>query len=580
MFRRLLLAIITVVLVSCSSAGASPFFENPDIAESLRRSSTDFSTGVLTPCNLAINADPTKFDSDACTGVVVDNTDPTNPVFTSVDIAARLAVADAFPASDTTWILVDSTDTLSQTNAAPTSLERRDKIVLGSLVKAGGNIILAVDNQVPAYGLLKTFEDQLGFLGGMATGAVVDSTDNDLSLDVTAGEIISIGRGIPFDLKKPNTTITPAQTPIPVGRLFKSYENVSGVVVIDPTTNQIDPNNFASAGVLTPVPAGRYTIQRGILFGSSNVLALYYGNTVYDTITEAAGQIETEAWSEHPDTMGGAFRVWIVVQEGTTDLVAACAADPPKAAFITAGPLRPGIADSAQLPVGQIIAQVTDSTSQKPGVTTPVVITFNTDELLIGVGHDRPEDFRALTARALHLTVQYQVERTGSGGIVLWHGWIRKGRRDGDVTAVSVANPSNISSKSHRITTGQTVTINAGCTTTPDITGAHVATTVDADNFTIPVNVTSVTDGVCTWTRALDAADDVANSNVEQALLVVNEAGPVTSSFNIQVEEEDVVQFFQSIDTIGKGAGLVANTPAGEPAIPSAHLSITVAGTQ
>ncbi|KKN69857.1 hypothetical protein LCGC14_0436810 [marine sediment metagenome] len=579
MVRRLLLAIMSVVLVSCSSAGASDFFENPDIAEALRRSSGDFQTGVLTPCNVTINADPTKFDSVVCTGVVIDSSDPTNPVSTNVDIAARTAVADAFPASDTTWLLIDDTDTLSQVNVSPSAIERRDKIVIGSLVKAGGVIILTVDNQIPAYGLLKTFEDQLMMLGGMASDAVIGTSDNDLSLDVTAGEIISLGRGIPFDVKKPNTTLTPAQTPFPVGKLFKSYENVSGVVVIDPTTNQIDPNNFASAGVLTPVSAGKYTIQRGILFPATDVLALYYGNTEYDTLAEAASQLETEDWSEHPDTMAGAFRAWIIVQEGTTDLLAACEADPPKAAFISSGPLRPGIADSAQLPVGQIVAQVTDSTSQKPGVTTPVFVTFNTDDLLLGIGHDRPEDFKALTARALHFTIQYQVERTGSGGVVLWHGWLRQGRRDGDVTAVSVANPTVITSKDHRITTGQTVTI-SGCTTSASVNGANVATVVDANSYTIPVNVTVVTDGVCTWTRVLDAADDVANSNVEEALLTVNQEGVVTASFNVQPKEEDVFSFMQSVDDTTKGAGLVAKTPAGEPAIPSAHVSITVAGTQ
>lgn len=579
--RSMLLAVLlsALMLTPFGPVQAGYWGDAAAIAEATRLASGDFQTGVLTPCDLTINADPTKFDSVACTGVVVDSADPTNPVSTNVDIAARTAVADAFPASDTTWLLIDDTDTLSQVNAAPSALERRDKIVIGSLVKAGGVIILTVDNQIPAYGLLKTFEDQLMMLGGMASGAAIGTSDNDLSLDVTAGEIISLGRGIPFDVTKPNTTLTPAQTPFPVGKLFRSYENVSGVVVIDPTSNQIDPNNFASAGVLTAVSAGKYTIQRGILFPATDVLALYYGNTEFDTLAEAASQIETEDWSEHPDTMAGAFRAWIIVQEGTTDLLAACQAVPAKAAIIISGPLRPGIADSAQLPTGQIVAQVTDSTSQKPGVTTPVVITFDTDDLLQGIGRDRPEDFRALTARSLHFTIQYQVERTGSGGIVEWHAWIRQGRRDGDVTAVSVANPTVITSKEHRITTGQTMTI-AGCTTSASVNGANVATVIDANSFSIPVNVTSVTDGTCTWTRSLDVTDDVANSNIKRHLISTNEASPTTSSFNLEVEEEDVINFFQSIDTLGKGAGLLAETIAGEPAIPSAHVSITVAGTQ
>ena len=60
-------------------------------------------------------------------------------------------------------------------------------------------------------------------------------------------------------------------------------------------------------------------------------------------------------------------------------------------------------------------------------------------------------------------------------------------------TAVSIANPSQITcAAAHNLTTGQTVTL-SGFSTTPDINGSQVVTVVSSTVFSIPVNVTAVT---------------------------------------------------------------------------------------
>lgn len=65
------------------------------------------------------------------------------------------------------------------------------------------------------------------------------------------------------------------------------------------------------------------------------------------------------------------------------------------------------------------------------------------------------------------------------------------------ITAVSVANPTQITSAAHGLTTGDSVDI-TGTDTTPTTIGTFTAAVVDVDNFTIPVNVTAVTDGTGT----------------------------------------------------------------------------------
>ena len=59
------------------------------------------------------------------------------------------------------------------------------------------------------------------------------------------------------------------------------------------------------------------------------------------------------------------------------------------------------------------------------------------------------------------------------------------------ITSSSVANPSQIlCAASHGLATGDSVLIAGHSGSSPSINGRHVVTLVDADEFTIPVNVT------------------------------------------------------------------------------------------
>ena len=59
------------------------------------------------------------------------------------------------------------------------------------------------------------------------------------------------------------------------------------------------------------------------------------------------------------------------------------------------------------------------------------------------------------------------------------------------ITTSSVADPTNIASVAHGLSTGDLVNITNHVSSTPAVTGTYRATRVDADNFTIPVNVTT-----------------------------------------------------------------------------------------
>lgn len=64
------------------------------------------------------------------------------------------------------------------------------------------------------------------------------------------------------------------------------------------------------------------------------------------------------------------------------------------------------------------------------------------------------------------------------------------------ITVSSIANPTQITATAHQLVSGQGITITGESTATPALNGDHIITLVDANNFTIPVDVTSAgTDG-------------------------------------------------------------------------------------
>jgi len=153
--------------------------------------------------------------------------------------------------------------------------------------------------------------------------------------------------------------------------------------------------------------------------------------------------------------------------------------------------------------------------------------------------------------------------------------WARVGTDDkGGISSVSVANPSVITTDApHGLSSGQTVEI-TDVVTTPDINAQHVITVTGASTYTIPVNVTVVTDGVGNWRRILDVNDDVTNSNVELNLTGATDSDVIPLIMTKDLVVGEKINIMQSVSATGLGVGLVAKTPAGEPAIPSIIFTI------
>jgi len=74
------------------------------------------------------------------------------------------------------------------------------------------------------------------------------------------------------------------------------------------------------------------------------------------------------------------------------------------------------------------VASLSDTTNQKPTVITPVEISFDTNDLLVGITHSEtvnPEDIIVDQDGVYVVAAQPQVERTSGGGAETFHMWFR-----------------------------------------------------------------------------------------------------------------------------------------------------------
>jgi len=225
-----------------------------------------------------------------------------------------------------------------------------------------------------------------------------------------------------------------------------------------------------------------------------------------------------------------------------------------------------------------IFAQLSDATNQKPTTTSPTVITFDTNDDIRGITHSAStatEDLIISIPGTYTFYAQPQVERTSGASAQEFHMWFRIGIDDKDtIIDVSIANPSVIRTRiAHGLTTGQTVDI-TNTTITPDINAQHIITVTSDTTYTIPVNVTSVTDTIGNWRRILDVNDDVANSNVELRISGSNDADVIPLIITRDMIVGEKINVMQSVSTTGNGIGLVVINPSGEPRIPSIIFAI------
>lgn len=274
-------------------------------------------TGVKSGCVLSINADPTKVDISSGTYNIVNNSDPTNPIVSSVIFpGATGVVLDNLATANSTHIGLSSSGTIFQQTASFTPEQRRLYAHIGVAIHSNKTFVNVVNN-LPDVALdeIPQFNDFLEAIHNFNIyGNVISANGANLNINKSLGAIFKKGANFTVSNQNPHI-LTLASLTAPSNLRYRlqngtEYSN----------TNAIDPSNYDLNGILTAVPANNFTVQRLTLF-SSNLIRIQYGQTYYNSIATAIDGIAKDAFvTEENIADNGLLRCLLVVKSGTTDL--------------------------------------------------------------------------------------------------------------------------------------------------------------------------------------------------------------------------------------------------------------------
>ena len=272
-------------------------------------------TGVHRGGQLSVGTPNTTFSISDGEGAVTANTTGTQ-TYTPVSWSGLTNIPATYIGSGlVSYVGINSAGAVVQQLAPFTQAQTRDIIVLGSLIHVN---LLNLDNVnnfqntiLSPANLVSDVSKYLGIFN--VTGNVFSANGSNLNINKSAGSIYSFGSNFGTNPKDPSKVTLNALTALTFQyRLQNGTNGATGI--------NIDPNNYDVAGVITSVPTNKFTVQRIYSFVSNNV-KIQYGQTLYNSLSEARASISTESFvTESSISQNGLLRGFLIVQQGTTNL--------------------------------------------------------------------------------------------------------------------------------------------------------------------------------------------------------------------------------------------------------------------
>ena len=294
-------------------------------SESLRTRQV-LSTGILTGGILSINADNTKFDLSAGSGLVVDNfTDTENPVVTYVSWNAFTAqTVTNIATNPLSNIKINSSGAIVQQTTSFSVDDARDFILIGRLVHNNNTNLTDTIPLVNAiYNATLDADDLARSIGSFnINGNVFSANGTNLKIKKTSGKTFRLGVNYEVDRGQPNVFTDSLYTP---ATFAYRYQNGSGGYTQTSNMTDIDVDSYDDGdGTLGTVTAGQFTAQRIYFFtGSSQSspdVIIQYGQTIYNSIADAESGISTDTFNVDTNLSDALLRGVLIVKGNTTDL--------------------------------------------------------------------------------------------------------------------------------------------------------------------------------------------------------------------------------------------------------------------
>ncbi len=202
---------------------------------------------------------------------------------------------------------------------------RRKRVDLATVFFVGTDAVSIDDASAQTARISEAVWDQYLINGGAYK--ILDATLRNgtapLSLSLDEGRYFAIGRTWRTQPTSPNLSGNEFIDPLPMTRMTQV-----GDPTVAPVTD-VDPNNYDVGGVVTPVPAGNWTIQYIFTKPGAVEFFIQYGQALYASLEEAANEIREDygAYTPYFDLEGYANVGALIVQQGTVDLSAALVVD-------------------------------------------------------------------------------------------------------------------------------------------------------------------------------------------------------------------------------------------------------------
>jgi len=310
------------------------------------------STGLLHGGILSTVTGTTSFNLSSGSGVIINYnatlTEDPYPTIQYVQWNSFVSQSLIYSASNQiTYVAIDSSGTISQTNSAFTSQQFKDRIIIGRVLHQTGAVTNGVINTpTTAYGITSNTQDFFRAFGPLKiSGQVLEASGTTtLAITRTAGDSYVEGRNYTTNPNIPNYVFAVDDPALTTTKIFYSW--VSGSTVNIDTNGgagytALIPNRYNLNGTVTTItPTNKkYTVQRIYWFPKSVTRALfaYYGSTIYTTLSDAITAISDEPnFTEGDNTRGSAVYIGAVVMEADSTNFT----DPTKTKIVNGGLFR------------------------------------------------------------------------------------------------------------------------------------------------------------------------------------------------------------------------------------------------
>lgn len=283
-------------------------------------------SGILTGLAVTVNGgDNTKFDVSAGTGIIIDWSTPSAPVFTPVTYSGATAITLTGIGDDVfTSLYINSSNALIQNTAGVqlTPQQRRQNVVIDAVVHADLATVTDIGvSGILAYQSSNAVNDYIRAIGAINSGNGYSANATNLTVAKAAGTTTFPWINKNNDAQNPSILTNGVQAPLNSAISNSIYRDGVGGFTIVPTFTAIDPDNRDDgSGTLVVVANNKFTIQRHYFFGQTNGTLITYGQVEYNSLIEARNAIFSEDPELSPLVSAGTFKSALVVKKGTTDL--------------------------------------------------------------------------------------------------------------------------------------------------------------------------------------------------------------------------------------------------------------------